>query len=332
MTLFRRRAIYRTFFIISLWTAALTSIAWAAEAESLDARVRRLAAEIAAQPGDHASLERFYSLLDLRKFTDVPQTIDALCSRLLVSPKSGFEVRQLAAWCVHEAAWTTGEPEAIAAALAPMGIVTRWLVAGPFDNEGGVGFDAVYPPEQGYDPEATMDGKERPVSWRSFPDVNRLTGYQDFADVYTSSTQSVAYAWGRVFAPRAMSAVLLIGSGGSLKAWLNGRLAAAWPEDRPARRWQSAYRVNLKKGVNDILVKVGGREADWGFRLALLDRAGRPLKGLAGLQDDAEAQRRASFPAGALAWALTGEKPAKPLLLTVERLAGRYDKQPDAAL
>src|SRR5436305_850762 len=37
---------------------------------------------------------------------------------------------------------------------AHYGFVTRWLVAGPFDNSKGAGFHRAYPPESGVDPKA----------------------------------------------------------------------------------------------------------------------------------------------------------------------------------
>src|SRR5262249_17502782 len=46
------------------------------------------------------------------------------------------------------------------------GFIRDWALAAPFDNAGGVGFKAVYPPEKGVDLTATYTGKKDvKVTW-----------------------------------------------------------------------------------------------------------------------------------------------------------------------
>ena len=46
------------------------------------------------------------------------------------------------------------------------GFLTHWQVIAPFDNTGRVGFDGVFPPEEGIDLSETYDGKSGPVTWQ----------------------------------------------------------------------------------------------------------------------------------------------------------------------
>jgi hypothetical protein len=66
--------------------------------------------------------------------------------------------------------------------LDDLGFVRQWNVVGPFDNEGRGGLDRTFGPDAelvgGIDTARTYEGKERPVRWRSVPDVFHR-GYVD---------------------------------------------------------------------------------------------------------------------------------------------------------
>src|ERR1041385_4306115 len=68
-----------------------------------------------------------------------------------------------------------GDVTTARARIRDLGYVDRWLVLGPFDNEGKGGFDLAYPPESDFGapivPGRAYSGKERPVRWRAAPDA-----------------------------------------------------------------------------------------------------------------------------------------------------------------
>lgn len=291
----------------------------------------RLSREVLAHPEHADTLLKLHDLKELRGKISRPDQLYILCDRLL-SRRIPFEIRLQANWFKLEQAWETGDVNEISKAITSLGLVTRWQVMGPFENEGGLGMAEQYGPESGYDAAESYPGKVRQVSWRSFPPISRYTGYQDFKTIYTPYTQTVAYAYARIFARRASEAVLLLGVGGETRVWLNEKLAAEWKGDRPKRRWQSAYRVRLKRGANNILVKVGGRDNDWGFRLALVDRKGKAIPHLFGINGSAQDEARAPFPSEARSWQLGEELNSKAFPLTLEMLEKRFQKKPSADL
>src|SRR5947209_20174357 len=64
--------------------------------------------------------------------------------------------------------------ETILASLKAAGLPTLegdWRTIGPFDNTGGAGFDAVYPPEKEIDFDKTYPGKDgETAAWKTFKD------------------------------------------------------------------------------------------------------------------------------------------------------------------
>ena len=293
---FRKTSYFaRLSFFIAILALIWTSHALAAKPPSYQERFAQLERSLKAEPSAPESLSELHELQSLGMFLEDGTQIYAVCEALYNARRSTPEMRLAAAWCLYEQEFRSGDISRIENAVARLGLVTRWVGIGPFDNEGGAGMDSAFPPEESYDPDLTTQGKIRPVAWRDFPPISKLDGYQDFRRVLNPSSQTLAYAYGRIHAEKDQSALLVIGAGGALKVWLNGKSVVAWNEDRPARRWQHLLPVRLKKGPNEILVKSGCREKDWGFRLGLLALDGKPLPGLTGLTSSPRVEELAPF-------------------------------------
>jgi len=175
-----------------------------------------------------------------------------------------------------------------------MGFVLRWNVAGPFDNTDGIGFDKVYPPENGVDLDATYAGKVGPTRWQTYvtkddfgivdlndgfkrPEVKKGTGFE-FTDAHTGV---VAYAYTVFDSAESRSVDFRIGCINANKLWLNGVLLTA------NQIYHSGMEVdqyvatgNLKRGRNTLLVKVVQNEQKedwaqrWQFQLRICDELG----------------------------------------------------------
>ena len=90
-----------------------------------------------------------------------------------------------------------GDLEGARAKIRAAGMVDRWLVLGPFDNEGKDGVDRAFAPEkelaQPIDLTRPYDGKERPVRWRVAPDVYGY-GWLDLGDLIRPREKACAFA------------------------------------------------------------------------------------------------------------------------------------------
>jgi len=178
-----------------------------------------------------------------------------------------------------------------------MGFVLRWHLVGPFDNTDGIGFDRVYPPENGVDLAATYAGKVGPTRWQAYatkddfgivdlndgfkrPEVKKGTGFEFTA----AHTGVVAYAYAEFNSAESRSADFRIGCINANKLWLNGVLLTAnhvYHSGMEVDQYVATAR--LKQGRNTILVKVAQNEQKedwaqrWQFQLRVCDELGTAL-------------------------------------------------------
>ena len=184
------------------------------------------------------------------------------------------QVRALARFRLAELERARGNLQRSVSHLRRVGFVGAWTVAGPFDDEGKRGFDAVLPPEKAIDLAALMPGKVRPVSWRPLPPEAVSAGFVHLGAAVSPSREAVAYALAVVDAPRAERVQLWLGASGAAKVFVNGALALSDPGYHLARIDQRGARVSLRRGPNRILVKLCHAEGPMGFYLRLADERG----------------------------------------------------------
>jgi cellulose synthase operon protein C len=161
-----------------------------------------------------------------------------------------------------------------------LGFITRFLVAGPFDNERGAGQNTVLPPEQGpVDPDAVFDGKDRQVRWRSLAMLPAGT-VLDVADLIVPKEQSLAYLACTITSASDQWIALGIGNSSFCRVWIDGRLVFEREVQRDdAVPDQERAIVRLNKGPNELLIKAGVVTGP--FRLAV-----RVADGLGGARPD----------------------------------------------
>jgi hypothetical protein len=166
------------------------------------------------------------------------------------------------------------------------GFLTKWQVIGPFDNTERKGFDAVFPPEQSVQLDASYEGKGKPVKWQPFETVDDY-GKLDFNKPLGMQKEATAYATTVVDSPSARDAELRLGCKNAWKVWVNGELLFGRDEyHRGQQMDQYVMKCRLKKGSNTILVKCCQNEqkedwtVEWEFQLRLCDSAGTALAAL----------------------------------------------------
>ncbi|MBI5480484.1 MAG: DUF3857 domain-containing protein [Deltaproteobacteria bacterium] len=215
--------------------------------------------------------------------TVAPVRLEALL-REAAGPRHHPLVRARAEYLLSLAADRRGDVRQAYERREALGLVTAWLVAGPFDNEGRAGFAAVYPPERERSGPVPLDQRfvakdRRPVSWRPFPPL-ATAGFVPLDPFVKPDANACAYAATFVQSPQAQEVAVRVGSSGAVKVWVNGAPALQRDVYRPVRFDQDAGAARLRKGWNRILVKSCTTSGRWGFFLRLTDRAGRPVAGL----------------------------------------------------
>ncbi|HEY5311457.1 MAG TPA: hypothetical protein VIK18_03020 [Pirellulales bacterium] len=163
------------------------------------------------------------------------------------------------------------------------GFVTTWRVVGPFDNRNGVGFDAVYPPEQSVDFAARYPGKAADVAWQAYTTSDR-EGKVDLNQVLGKDLGCAAYAAAEFYSPRRQDVDLRLASACANKLWLNGKLIdrhKIYHTGASIDQYQS--HATLEPGRNLILLKICQNEQtqswaqDWGFQFRVCDSVGTAI-------------------------------------------------------
>src|SRR5205814_4175850 len=105
-----------------------------------------------------------------------PALVEEAIHDVASDPRATAATRAYAGLLEGYARRRRGDLDGARARIAALGYVSRWLVVGPFDNEGKGGFDRAFGPEEDRMEPVTLtrsyDGKERPVRWRVAPAVS----------------------------------------------------------------------------------------------------------------------------------------------------------------
>ncbi|MFC1464388.1 MAG: DUF3857 domain-containing protein [Candidatus Brachytrichaceae bacterium NZ_4S206] len=283
-----------------------------------DAEQRRLAAEVrrsATQPRAAVPLARMVDLWAQASPGVTTQLLGELASdRRLPASLRSYAAALRATLRVRE-----GQLEEAASTFRELGFVTQVRVIGPFDNEGKAGFDRVMPPETAqnapFDPGVSYDGRERPVSWRPYPDVGRW-GYVNFAAVMRPAENVCAFAETFVISEREQPLTLWVGAGGAVRVWFNGAEVVRDDAYRNGDFDRSVALVPARAGANRVLAKVCTASGSFGLYLRLGDAQGGPATGIR--VDPDGAREAAPPPARALTLPRAPRAPLAGLLAEVE--------------
>ncbi len=164
-----------------------------------------------------------------------------------------------------------------------LGCVMRWKLIGPFDDVGGKGFDAVYPPEREIRFDARYAGKSGTVAWKDYVCRDDY-GTVDLNRGLVEVKEAAGYAAAEFVADKPRKVLFRLTSDNAVKLWLNGALIASYKiyhAGTQPDQYQDA--AELRPGRNLILLKVCQNELKqdwakaWDFRLRIVDLDGSPV-------------------------------------------------------
>jgi hypothetical protein len=164
---------------------------------------------------------------------------------------------------------------------AHFGFIQKWHLAGPFDNTGGKGFAAVYPPAKSVDLAAAWTGKNSTeVRWKEHTTADAY-GMVDLNKAIAKHMGATGYAFATIESPVERPVELRAGSNNSVKIFLGGKLLLEHEEYHHGTKMdQYIAKGTLKRGRNEILIKVCQNEQteewaqSWGFQLRVCDSVG----------------------------------------------------------
>jgi len=267
--------------VVGLLVLSVTPFA-AAQDNPYEAEQRRLAEEVRRRG---RSARAILPLIELdRHWGDArPEVTFGHLERLAEERRLSPAVRAYAGWLRARARTRMGDVEATRREVEGLGYLRDWRVIGPFDNEGKTGFDREFPPEaqrmEPLDADASYEGRERPVSWRAFPDITR-TGYVDFDAVFRPRANVCGYAETFVSSERAQALTLWVGGGGATRVWWNGEVVLEDEAYRTPHPDRAVAVVGAHQGLNRLLVKACATDRTWGFYARVADARGEPARGI----------------------------------------------------
>ena len=185
--------------------------------------------------------------------------------------------------------------------------VRHWQMIGPFPNTDSDGFAKAYPPELEFDPGKKYDGLSGQVGWENYNGNEPALARDDwniwmktvdgsFSDsgyivkfdpkLFTSAQSwVVSYAHTYLYSPRDQHAQFIVAADNWSAIWLNHKQVFAqlrtpfWYELND--NWADRVSVDLHKGWNEVLMKVGkGRgtaSGVYGFSFRVSDDNGNAL-------------------------------------------------------
>jgi len=156
--------------------------------------------------------------------------------------------------------------------------IPAWNIIGPFENEREsdllrYGLDKVYPPEEKVDLKAVYKGiDDKPVKWKKVK--TPANGYISLWDKFDPYEFVVCYAVSYIHSDRDTTVPLLLGSDDGAKVFLNGNELYRFLDVRIAAPDQDTIPLALKKGWNELLVKVENNFGGYAFYTRVIDRDG----------------------------------------------------------
>ena len=185
--------------------------------------------------------------------------------------------------------------------IKDLGFVNRWVITGPFDNEGKTGLDRSFGPEDELaDPLSmarTYDGKERQVGNRITPDVFPY-GWVDLGATMRPQENVCAYATTFVRDPRTNAGPrpfsVWFGASGAAKVFFDGVQVLKDPKYRDLDSDRFGVTLTMRDGWHRLTVKVCGDDDAPMFALRLADASGAPDRNLESDPDPAHAKEAAA--------------------------------------
>jgi tetratricopeptide (TPR) repeat protein len=206
----------------------------------------------AASPGGTAALLR---LEELRDYVSDAGELDRTLEKVAASPTTDGFTRTSARLLLLQSARDRAQLSLARAESAALGFIQSVYVLGSFENEGKSGCDTDFGPEASLDLKASYPAKGQPARWRPVT-LKALDGAVDLGAALHPNRSVVAYALALLEEPTARRVTLGLGTSGAFRLFVNGEKVASDDAYHPARVDQARLSVQLRRGVNRLLLKV----------------------------------------------------------------------------
>jgi tetratricopeptide (TPR) repeat protein len=247
----------------------------------------KLGADVRAARGPlaYVALRKLWSEWDRGDPTEVEEVLRAVA----VDAGEPAPVRAYASLLDAYARRRRGDLDGAKARVARLGYVGRWMMVGPFENDGKVGHASAYEPEKEQEAPLNLtrdyDGKDRrPVRWRMLPAASPY-GWVDFGAFIRPAEQSCVYATTFVRDARLKGGAgrvisIWAGATGTLRLFWNGASILHDDKYRDVDSDRFAAAATLHEGYHRLTAKVCGDERPPALSLRVAAEDGAPDEAL----------------------------------------------------
>lgn len=229
-------------------------------------RLAKLHTDVIAARGPlaYAALRKLWSEWDRGD----PVEVEEVLHDVAVDAGEPAPIRAYASLLEAYARRRRGDLDGGRARIARLGYVGRWMVVGPFENDGKSGFDSTYDPEKEQELPINLthdyDGKDhKPVRWRMLP-ADSPYGWVDFGAFVRPAENSCVYVTTFVRDSHASAAArpisIWVGETGAVRVFWNGTSILRDEKYRDLDSDRFAATVLLRQGFNRLTAKVCGDE------------------------------------------------------------------------
>ncbi|MCU0661683.1 MAG: DUF3857 domain-containing protein [Myxococcota bacterium] len=268
-------------FHLLLAVAVFSTSSFAADRADL-ARLSTWQAKISANPCALSGEARLLQIHALRDRLGVAKTRDAIRA-VQSAAKDCRRIGELGSELLARLDQREGQFEQAQSSYRQRGFLSDFLVAGPFDNEGGSGMRTAGGPEKlaqapVIDQNADMIGRDdEPLRFRPMPTPAHSFGYNDLFHLWDDAGTSCGYAVATLSSQKKGKARLKLGASGSSAVWWNGALTFVDSVERQAFPDRAEVPIEVRVGPNRVLVKTCAElRQGLGFFLRIADEQGRP--------------------------------------------------------
>ncbi len=156
--------------------------------------------------------------------------------------------------------------------------IPEWMIVGPFVNKRDsdilrYGIDSVYPPERQVNLQAEYNGiNGQTIHWTRYKTPEN--GYFSLWDKVNPYEFVISYAFTLVYSPMDQTVPFFIGSDDGSKVFLNGKEYYRFLDIRVAAPDQDIIQLPLKKGWNELLLKLENNFGGYAFYARIRDKNG----------------------------------------------------------
>lgn len=157
--------------------------------------------------------------------------------------------------------------------------VTQWKFLGPFQGMKPASDEALFEDGKQIDFAKSFQSFDGPAKWIDMPGRMSVWGvmsprFIDLSKIWNRE-EVHGYAATYLYSPDDREVRLEVGSDDTVVAWVNRREVDRFDDPRPAAPGQDKVTVGLKKGWNEVVLRIGNGGGGWGFYLEVKKPDGR---------------------------------------------------------